>query len=376
MAKKIVLTGGPAGGKSTSLSKLQSSLEARGYYVFIIPETATEFILNGVHPSDFISLDDFQDFVLDKQLNKEALYDRIASFYPSDKVVILIDRGLGDQLAYTSKDNFIKMLNKRNLTLDNAVNRYDLVLHLVTSADGATEFYEWNGAPNCKNMARSETPEEAILKDRQTLNGWIDAGCTHLKVIDNSTSFDKKINRILEEVFFLLDEEAPSEIERKFLIKKPTLEQLMCAETRSRSDIIQTYLTSKDSKIERRIRMRGTPRTGFSFYYTEKQDKAKGIRIEREKKISQAEYLNYAIEANTSLHQISKERICFVYDKQFFELDLYPSSMSDEYAILEIELKDINEPVILPPFLDVVRDVTGEEKYKNSTLARTMALTA
>ena len=256
------------------------------------------------------------------------------------------------------------------------MNRYDLVLNLTTAADGAVENYEWVGSETCQNMARSESPEEAIEKDRLTLNGWVSAGCTHLKVIDNSTDFENKIRRILEEVFFLLDEEAPSEIERKYLIKKPTTEQLANASVRSKSNIIQTYLNSENPNIERRIRMRGTKKSGYSFYYTEKQDKFKGVRIERERKISQKEYLNYAVEADTSLHQISKERICFVYDKQFFELDLYPSSMSEEYAVLEIELKDINEPVNLPPFLDVVRDVTGENAYKNSSLAKTMKIVA
>lgn len=374
--KEIVFTGGPGSGKTTGLVKVQVALEARGYFVFIIPETATEFILNGVHPSEYMTLDEFQAFVLDKQLNKEMLYKKIAEKYPLDKVVILLDRGIGDQLAYTAKPNLVKMLEERGITLEEAVNHYDAVLHLVTAADGAEDFYEWNGAANCRNMARSESPEEAIIKDRQTLNGWIDAGCTHLKVIDNSTDFERKIGRVLEEVFFLLDEEAPSEIERKYLIKKPTQEQLSQAETRSRSDIIQTYLMSQDEKTERRIRMRGTPASGFSFYYTEKQDKAMGVRIERERKISQSEYLNYAVEADVSLHQISKKRTCFVYDKQFFELDIYPDYMSEEYAILEIELKDINDPVILPPFLEVIRDVTGEDKYKNATLAKTMKITA
>ena len=372
----ICLTGGPGSGKSTSMAKIESSLTSRGYFVFIVPETATEYIINGVHPSEYISMDKFQEFVLDKQLSKESLYEKIAGYYPQDRVVILYDRGLGDQLAYTSKENFVKMFAERVLTLNDAVNRYDLVLNLTTAADGALEHYEWIGSENCKNMARSESPEEAIEKDRLTLNGWVSAGCTNLKVIDNSTDFDNKIRRILEEVFFLLNEEAPSEIERKYLIKKPTTEQLANASVRSKSNIIQTYLNSENPNIERRIRMRGTKKSGYSFYYTEKQDKSKGIRIEREKKISQKDYLNYAVEADTSLHQISKERICFVYEKQFFELDLYPSSMSEEYAVLEIELKDIDEPVNLPPFLDVVRDVTGEAQYKNSSLAKTMKIVA
>lgn len=38
---KIVLTGGPCGGKSTGLSKIEQELTEKGYKVFIVPETAT-----------------------------------------------------------------------------------------------------------------------------------------------------------------------------------------------------------------------------------------------------------------------------------------------------------------------------------------------
>lgn len=38
---KIVLTGGPCAGKTTALSKLEQHLLELGYFVFIVPETAT-----------------------------------------------------------------------------------------------------------------------------------------------------------------------------------------------------------------------------------------------------------------------------------------------------------------------------------------------
>ena len=52
-------------------------------------------------------------------------------------------------------------------------------------------------------------------------------------------------------------------------------------------------------------------------------------------------------------------------------MDIYP--FSDEYAIVEIELNDINENVKLPP-LDFVKDVTDDKKYRNSELAKTLKL--
>ena len=40
-----------------------------------------------------------------------------------------------------------------------------------------------------------------------------------------------------------------------------------------------------------------------------------------------------------------------------------------KYALLEIELGDINEKVNLPKWLNVIRDVTKEEDFYNSHIA-------
>ena len=47
---KIVITGGPCGGKSTAMSWIQNHYTKLGYRVLFVPETATEFISGGVAP--------------------------------------------------------------------------------------------------------------------------------------------------------------------------------------------------------------------------------------------------------------------------------------------------------------------------------------
>ena len=37
---------------------------------------------------------------------------------------------------------------------------------------------------------------------------------------------------------------------------------------------------------------------------------------------------------------------------------------------MEIELKDENETVSVPNFIEVIKEVTEDEEYKNSSLAR------
>ena len=346
-------------------------MEERGFHIFFVPETASELILNGIRPSSHIPLSEFQNFVLDKQLAKEKLYEELPKYYPEDKIIIFYDRGIMDGCAYVDKQSFEKMLSKRGLTFEDAYAHYNAILHLVTAADGAEEFYQWNDPTKedvGNNAARTESPEEARLKDRKTLDAWI--GHPHLRVFDNSTNFEGKVKRVVEEVFALLGEPIPKEVERKFLIKRPTKEQLEMLGCISKTNIIQTYLRSDDNRIERRVRQRGTKEDGFNFYYTEKIDIGKGERLEQENKITPDEYINYLAEADTSLHQISKIRRCFIYDKKYYEMDFYP--FNDEYAILEIELNDIDEHINLPP-LTIIKEVTFDKEFMNYSLAQTLA---
>ena len=302
---------------------------------------------------------------------KEKLYDKLTKYYDSDKIIIFYDRGILDGCAYVDKNTFEKMLKERNLTFADVYEHYDAVFHLVTTADGAEEFYQWNDPTKDEvgnNAARNESPEEARIKDKKTLNAWV--GHPHLRVFDNSTNFDGKIKKVVEEVFALLGEPVPKEIERKFLIKKPTQEEIKSLGCVSKTNIIQTYLKSDNPRIEKRVRQRGTKENGFNFYYTEKSDTGIGERIEVERKIKPDEYIELLSEADTSLHQISKVRYCFIYDKKYYEMDLY--SFSDEYATIEIELNDINEEINLPP-LNFIKEVTEDENFRNHSLAKTLS---
>lgn len=368
----ICLTGGPGAGKSSALSVLTQVLSERGYKTLIANEAATSLILSGIVPGDTISMEDFQEFVLDYQLSTESLCRKAVKFYDEDKVVIIHDRGLCDQMAYVDRSVFEKMLNSRGITLSEAYGRYDCVLHLVTAAKGAADHYVWNDPTkeDCgNNAARSESPEEAIIKDEKTLNAWI--GHSHLRVIDNSTDFNDKIARVVEEVCNVLGEPIPKEIERKFLITRPTEDEINALGCISKSNIIQTYLVRKKANVERRIRQRGTKAEGFNFYYTEKRELGNGERHEVEDKITPTEYISYLSEADTNLHQISKKRYCFIHKNKYYEMDIYP--FSDKYAILEIELNDINEEIELPP-LNIIKEVTDDEAYRNASLAKTLTL--
>ena len=155
----------------------------------------------------------------------------------------------------------------------------------------------------------------------------------------------------------------PIETERKFLVKLPSFEEIEASKA-VKSNIVQTYLKRTDPNIERRVRQRGIDGE-FSYFYTEKRKLSETSREEIERKISEKEYLSLLIEGTKI---VRKDRYCFFYKNQYFELDVYPDW--DNEAILEIELTDEAQKIELPDWLEILNEVTGDEKYSNSSLEK------
>ena len=360
----IVLTGGPCGGKSTSISVLEQELTNKGFQVIIVNEMATDVILSGLTPMNLGGYE-FQKVLIQMQLNRNKIYEEASKLFAetnNKRVVIIFDRGIADGKAFVTDDEYERLLKECNTSEIEIMSSYDGVFHLVTAADGAENYY------TCENnKARTETPEQAIERDRGCLRAW--TGHPHLRVIDNKNkTFEQKVDKLLEEVYTLLGVPVPVEIERKFLIKMPDMKEIKSKFDTTTVDIIQTYLVRTDKNVERRIRQRGM-NDKFTYYYTEKENIDNGLsRTEREKKITEQEYLRLMMEADTNLHQIRKQRTCFVYENQYFELDVYP--FWTDRAIVEVELTNETTEVKLPDELVLIEEVTNDIKYKNNSLAK------
>lgn len=354
----IALTGGPCAGKTTAKSWILNTFQKQGYKVLFIEEGATELITSGLAPGDVSNYLDFQRALFQLQLFKENLYMDVVKKLPDKKVLIVCDRGLFDQLAYTGKKDFLRLLKENHLTEALTKDRYDAVFHLVSAAKGAKEYY------NLDNQARSEDILEANRIDDLLLSAWM--GHPHFRVIDNSCSFDIKMQRLMKEIAVCLGEPEPYEIERKFLIEMPDLDYLDNLENCQKVQIVQTYLTSLDNH-EVRIRQRGI-NGSFSYTKTEKIPVSSMKRIEIEKRISQDDYIRELTLADPTRGQIIKDRYCLMYKNQYFEIDIYP--FWNRQAILEIELMDEKQKIELPDFLDVIEEITDKEEYQNSAIAK------
>jgi len=168
VVKKIVLTGGPSSGKSSSLELIEKHLTNLGYIVLIVNESATELINNNIKPfgHNKLRMIDFQDVILRYQLYKENLVEDTANKYINNDIIILYDRGILDNKSYISDYEFESLLKKYNLIESELLNKYDLVIHLETGAK--SKYYVTEN-----NKARYESIEEAIELDNRTYNAWI-----------------------------------------------------------------------------------------------------------------------------------------------------------------------------------------------------------
>ena len=358
---KIVLTGGPCAGKTTALNWIDNYFSKRGYRVLMIPETATQLIPNGVAPWTCGTNYDYQKCQAILQKTKEEVYDYAAGTMKEDKILIVCDRGMLDNSAYMKKAEFKRLLRELNTSEVKERDYYDAVFHLITAAKGKPEAYTLEN-----NKARSEGIAEAIELDDKIIAAW--TGHPHLRVIDNSTDFEEKLERLIKEITSFLGEPEPFEIERKFLIDYPNLKQLRSMPNCTEVDITQTYLKSCDG-IERRVRARGI--NGDYVYYVTEKKKVSGMkRIETERRLTQDEYLQLLMEADNHLHTIHKTRFCLMENNQYFEIDVYPEW--DKQAIMEIELSSEDEEVHVPSFIHVIQEVTDDDSYKNYQMAKEM----
>lgn len=354
---KIVLTGGPCAGKTSALEYLSAKLGEYGVEVFEVQEQATALKNSGKTPENMGSFA-FHRLLFGNQLIHENEALKKAEKSEKGRALIICDRGLLDSRAYVTAEEFSRYSGEYGFNEDKLRSRYDAVFHLVTAADGAEEHYTL-----ANNGARDEDLELARERDSAVLSLWV--GAAHLRVIDNSTDFDGKLERLLSEVLAALGIPEPLEIERKFLMEYPDLDSLSKITACRRIPITQAYLnTPEEGRF--RVRKRGEGE-GAVFIKTVKHKINDMKRIEIEDYISEEEYYDHLSRKEYVEGVISKDRWCFVWKSQYFELDVYP--FWADRVTLEIELLGEDSEYKLPDFLTLIREVTTEKKYRNKWLA-------
>jgi len=357
---RIVLTGGPCGGKSTSLSSITERMQGLGFHVYRVPETATLLLGAGVSlkdasPSQLVGI---QEGILRVMMALEDTCHAIARS-TGRPALILCDRGTMDVSAYLSRDAWTALLDEQNwTTVGLRDKRYEAVIHLVTAADGAESFYTTEN-----NAVRSETPAQARVLDQRVRDSWV--GHPHLRVIDNSTDFAGKVQRVVAAVSHVAGVPQPQEIERKFLVRSGRAGQEVPVHYEE-FDIEQIYLVGQEG-CEARVRRRG--QQGSSTYtHTIKRPVVAGQRVKLEHQITGREYIAFLAQADPARRPLKKRRRVFLWANQYFEWDLFLDPRPG-LELLEMDVDTLSGPVELPPFLDVEKEVTHDPQYSNHAIA-------
>ncbi len=355
---KIVVTGGPSAGKTTGLSWIQNEFTKLGYKVLFVPETATELITGGVAPWTCGTNLDYQRCQMRLQLEKEKVFEQAAASMKEEKILIVCDRGAMDNRAYMTEEEFQTILKELGTTEVRLRDSYDAVFHLVTAAKGAEEFYT-----TANNSARTEDVAGAAALDDRLIAAW--TGHPHLRVIENNVNFEQKLVRLLTEIRSVVGAAELPEMKRRYLIAYPDINWLEKFPFCRKVEISQTYLAS-DPGDEIRVRQRGE-NGSYVYFKTVKRKRPDGKRIEIEERLSQDEYLSLLMEADPEKRPIRKTRYCLTYANQYHEVDVYP--FWKDKAILEVRCSSEEEEIRVPKEVKILREVTDDEAYQNSSLA-------
>ncbi|OPY70119.1 MAG: hypothetical protein A4E57_00759 [Syntrophorhabdaceae bacterium PtaU1.Bin034] len=359
----IVLTGGPCSGKSSSLAYLTERLSDHGFMVFVIPETATLITDNGIDRRKMdrasqVAL--YEEAILDMQLSFEETYARTVSrIFPERKKVILLDRGVMDIKAFVPEKTFKSMLARKGLKEIELRDRYNGVIHLVTAAEGAEDFYTGEN-----NGARIETAEEAIRIDVKIRESWL--GHPHFKVIDNRTDFDGKIRRTYATIMQFLGLPALSSIQERYLIEEVADKDLPAHQV---IEIEQVFLRSRSRGEEIELRKRG--QEGSHLYFLKRTRTSDRHGVKAEELISEQQYLNLKKLMDSKTDVVTKDRICFLWNNQHFELDRYKGRHSG-LCTMEVEPADIpgeGTKIQIPPFITIRKNITSNSRYRERNLA-------
>jgi CYTH domain-containing protein/predicted ATPase len=358
--KRIVLTGGPCAGKTTALVRITEYFSNRGFKVFTIPEVPTLYSLSGwsyLTPNHDLYYEG-ERAILETQIGLEDSFSRLAETC-TKPVLIVCDRGTLDISAYISPEMWEEITHKAGTDTNQLRNRYDAVLHMVSAADGAEQYYT-----TANNAVRYEQMNEEGLRiarelDKKVIKAW--TGHPHLRVINNNDDFNAKLNRVLKEIAHVVGVPQPIEEERKYIVEL-TGELPECTE----SKIVQTYLVG-DPGVEIRLRRREWAGKAVNIMTT-KTKVSQNEELVTERQLANNLYESMLQQADPYRHTIRKQRKSFIWTGQYFELDFYQGPL-EGLIILETKGIACHEDVKFPPFLKVVKDITGNKDYYNYTLA-------
>ena len=355
------MTGGPCAGKTTALVKITEYFSGFGYKVFNVPEVPTIYSTAGwnyLTPNRDLYYQG-ERAILETQLALEDQFMRLAEVC-ARPVLIVCDRGTMDISAYIKPEEWEEITAMAGTNSNELRERYDAVLHLVSAADGAEQYYTTATNATRYEKANEEGLQLARELDKKVIRAWM--GHPHLRVINNHDNFDNKLNRVLNEISKVVGLPQPVHDERIFRV-----EIIGEIPESNESEITQTYLVAEPG-CEVRLRRREFQGGKVINVHRTKKRISETDVIETERRINNNLYEQMLQQADPYRCTIKKRRQSFIWKGQFFEIDTFLEPVND---LVMMETKGISEQetINFPPFIKVLEDVTGNSKYLNYNIA-------
>lgn len=333
------------------------------------PESALGYLSGGVRFQELTKEQAFtlQEDIIKTMITIEDTFSHLAETRTQDTLLIC-DRGTMDGSAYISRESWEKMKQKNGWNdVDLRDNRYNQVIHMVSAAKGAEDFYTCVG-----HKTRLEDFEGARQLDTITADAWV--GHPYYDVIDNSTGFEEKISRMIAAVctrvgIDLGDRLAPNSVKRKFLVSSMAQDQDF--PHYQEFHVVHDYLVTPSRKMQARLRKRGQ-QGNWTYTHTIRRPEINDQSVELRMPISEKDYEILLAQRDDQHYTVFKIRRCFLWNNQYFQLDMYQDPAPPRcQGLMLLETfttqKDVPQ---LPDFLTIDREVTTEAEFSMFNLSQ------
>lgn len=346
--------------------------------MYVVPEVATMLFAGGATiPKTHKRTLAFQSSLLKAQISLEDSFYKIAES-TGEPSLILCDRGVMDGRGYMSERMWGELMGEiiegdgrdgrrrereghwEEKLVELRDGRYDLVVHMVTAAEGAEGFYGFES-----NEVRFEGVEEARVVDGKLREAWV--GHPQLRIVDNRTGFKEKIERVFKEVAGLFGLVVGGCKKRKFLVKGRKLSRVGERAVGLKEVLVeQTFLERGDSGegVEESVRSRG--RGGFFTFVHQVRRLVRGEDgvevVELKRQINNREYLSLLSHADPTRRSVRIRRQCFLFKGQYFVLDT-PLDVTPEVQLLRTRVECGVKNVLVPDWIHVEKEVTGQVEW-------------
>lgn len=163
----------------------------------------------------------------------------------------------------------------------------------------------------------------------------------------------------------------PLEIEYKYLIRYPHIKTLEAQPKYKVEAMCQMYLELPAASDEngKYCRIRSI-KCGNEIRYikTFKESISDMTRIEVESEISEEEFKTLSKYIRQGYKPINKHRHSFELNGFTYEVDIFPFWQDRAYLEIEVDSEDVIPSI--PNFIEVIKDVTSDRRYRNTSLAQ------